>query len=74
MRICIYGAGAIGGLLAVRLAQAGEDVSVIARGAHLAAIRRHGLRLQAAVFHELGAVPAANPARELQVHVGALTH
>ena len=45
MRICVVGAGAIGGLLAARLAQAGEDVSVIARGPHLAAIRANGLTL-----------------------------
>lgn len=45
MKICIFGAGAIGGYLAVRLANAGEDVSVVARGPHLAAIREKGLRL-----------------------------
>jgi 2-dehydropantoate 2-reductase len=45
MKICIVGAGAIGGLLAVRLDKAGEQVTVIARGAHLAAIRAHGLKL-----------------------------
>ena len=45
MRICVVGAGAIGGLLAVRLAQSGEDVSVIARGAHLDAIVANGLSL-----------------------------
>ena len=45
MRICVVGAGAIGGLLAVKLAAAGEEVTVIARGAHLAAIRERGLRL-----------------------------
>lgn len=45
MRICIIGAGAIGGLLAVKLAQAGETVRVIARGAHLAAIAANGLSL-----------------------------
>jgi 2-dehydropantoate 2-reductase len=45
MRICVIGAGAIGGLLAARLARAGEDVCVIARGAHLEAIRENGLRL-----------------------------
>ncbi len=39
MKICIYGAGAIGGHLAARLHRAGADVSVIARGAHLAAIQ-----------------------------------
>ena len=45
MRICIVGAGAIGGLLAARLAHAGEQVSVIARGAHLKAIEANGLTL-----------------------------
>jgi 2-dehydropantoate 2-reductase len=44
MKICIYGAGAVGGLLAGRLAQAGHEVSVVARGAHLTAIRERGLR------------------------------
>ena len=47
MRICIYGAGAIGGLIGARLAQAGEDVTLIARGPHLAAMRERGLRLLA---------------------------
>jgi 2-dehydropantoate 2-reductase len=45
MRICIYGAGASGGHFAVRLAGAGHDVSVVARGAHLAAIQQRGLTL-----------------------------
>ncbi len=45
MRICIVGAGAIGGLLGARLALAGNDVSLIARGAHLTAIRNDGLTL-----------------------------
>ncbi|MBO6781900.1 MAG: 2-dehydropantoate 2-reductase [Alphaproteobacteria bacterium] len=43
MRICIVGAGAIGGLLAARLARTGAQVSVVARGAHLEAIRTKGL-------------------------------
>jgi len=47
MRVCIVGAGAIGGLLAVKIAQVeGSDVSVIARGAHLRAIRENGLTLE----------------------------
>lgn len=46
MRICIYGAGASGGHFAVRLARVGHDVSVIARGPHLAAIREKGLQLR----------------------------
>jgi 2-dehydropantoate 2-reductase len=45
MKICIIGAGAIGGLLAARLAHHGEDVTIVARGAQLAAIRDNGLRL-----------------------------
>ncbi len=43
MRICVYGAGAIGGYLAGSLARGGHEVSVVVRGAHLAAIRDHGL-------------------------------
>jgi 2-dehydropantoate 2-reductase len=45
MRICVFGAGAIGGHLAARLAKAGADVSVVARGDNLQAIRKHGLRV-----------------------------
>ena len=45
MKICVVGAGAIGGCLAVRLARAGHDVSAIARGPHLAAIQAKGLKL-----------------------------
>ena len=40
MKICVYGAGAIGGLTAAWLARSGHDVSVVARGAQLDAIRR----------------------------------
>jgi 2-dehydropantoate 2-reductase len=46
MRIGVMGAGAIGGYLAARLATAGEEVALVARGAHLAAIREQGLRLR----------------------------
>jgi 2-dehydropantoate 2-reductase len=45
MRFCVYGAGAIGGLLAVELATAGHEVCVVARGAHLQAIQARGLKL-----------------------------
>ncbi len=45
MKVCIYGAGAIGGLLGAKLAAAGEDVTLIARGPHLAAMRANGLTL-----------------------------
>ena len=46
MKIFIFGAGAIGGNLAVRLASGGADVSVVARGEHLAAIRQNGMTLE----------------------------
>ena len=45
MKICIFGAGAIGGYMGAKLAQAGADVSLVARGPHLAAMRENGLRL-----------------------------
>jgi 2-dehydropantoate 2-reductase len=45
MKVAIYGAGAIGGWMGMKLAQAGHDVSVVARGATLDAVRQHGLRL-----------------------------
>jgi 2-dehydropantoate 2-reductase len=46
MKFCIYGAGAIGGYLAVELALSGQEVCVVARGAHLEAIRQRGLTLR----------------------------
>ncbi|SAK58250.1 2-dehydropantoate 2-reductase [Caballeronia hypogeia] len=45
MKVCIYGAGAIGGWIGVKLAQAGCDVSVVARGATLDVLKTQGLRL-----------------------------
>lgn len=45
MKICVVGAGAIGGLLGIRLAHLGHEVSLVARGAHLAAMRAKGARL-----------------------------
>ena len=45
MKICIYGAGAIGGWIGVALAQAGERINVVARGATLDALQRNGLSL-----------------------------
>lgn len=46
MKVCIYGAGAVGGLIAAWLARSGQDVSVVARGRHLEAIRESGLRVR----------------------------
>jgi len=58
MKICIFGAGAIGGYMAVKLVQAGVDVSIVARGPHLAAIQSRGLTLI-----EEGADPVTVPVR-----------
>ena len=46
MRIAILGSGGVGGYFGARLAAAGSDVCFIARGAHLAAMRAHGLRVE----------------------------
>ena len=46
MRICIFGAGAVGSHFAVRLALAGHEVSCVMRGAHLAAVKANGLTLR----------------------------
>lgn len=66
LRICIAGAGAIGGTLAVRLSAAGHQVSVLARGQTLQAIRERGLTL-----HDLHgtthARPAASPSPEFGI-------
>jgi 2-dehydropantoate 2-reductase len=45
MKICIFGSGAIGGYMGVRLHQGGADVSLVARGPHLAAMQQNGVKL-----------------------------
>jgi 2-dehydropantoate 2-reductase len=52
MRIAVIGAGGIGGYFGAKLARAGESVVVLARGAHLDAIRRQGLRVRSSVEGE----------------------
>ncbi len=52
MKVCVVGAGAIGGLLGARLAAAGHQVSLIARGPHLAAIQARGLRVSSRMAGE----------------------
>jgi 2-dehydropantoate 2-reductase len=47
MKVCVVGAGAIGGYLGAKFSRAGADVSLVARGAHLAAMREHGVRILA---------------------------
>jgi 2-dehydropantoate 2-reductase len=70
MKICVVGAGAIGGYLAVMLAKAGNEVTVIARGVHLAAIRENGLKLVGHDGVELGCerVRATSSLREAGAH------
>jgi len=65
MKICIVGAGAIGGILAARLAKAGHDVSALARGAHLAAIQARGLTLKWAGEHFTADIRATADAADL---------
>ena len=61
MKVCIYGAGAVGGVMAAWLARAGHDVSVVARGANLTAIREQGLRVRDA---KSGALLVTRPAAD----------
>jgi 2-dehydropantoate 2-reductase len=70
MKICIVGAGAIGGYLGVRLANSGHEITLIARGAHLDAIRRNGLKL----VREDGTEETATNVRALQNIREAGTH
>lgn len=60
MKICVYGAGAIGGYLGGRLAAAGTDVSLIARGAHLRAIQENGLTLRDGEASDILRIPATD--------------
>ena len=65
MKVCVYGAGAIGGYLAVLLERAGANVSVVARGPHLDAIRSHGLALILDGEELVSDLPATDDARAL---------
>jgi len=60
MRICVIGAGGVGGYFGARLAQAGNEVAVVARGAHLRAIREHGLRIRSVLGDATVAVTASD--------------
>ena len=69
MKLCIFGAGAIGGLMAAKLAAKGDvDVTVIARGPHLAAMQAKGLKLisdgQETVVHPRCVASAAEAGRQ----------
>jgi 2-dehydropantoate 2-reductase len=67
MKIAILGSGAVGGYYGARLALAGHDVTFIARGAHLAAIRERGLEIRSAA---LGDFIATGRAEEDTARVG----
>jgi 2-dehydropantoate 2-reductase len=67
MRIVVYGAGAIGGVVGGRLFSAGHQVSLIARGEHLAALQAEGLVLESPGGTERLAVPAVGDPAELDL-------
>src|SRR5689334_7178792 len=66
MRVAILGSGAVGGYYGARLARAGHDVSFIARGAHLAAVRERGLQIRS----PLGDFVVTAPAEEDPSKIG----
>ncbi|MGH1357322.1 MAG: 2-dehydropantoate 2-reductase [Burkholderiaceae bacterium] len=65
MKICIFGAGAIGGYMGAKLAKAGAQVSLVARGPHLAAMQANGLTLIENDTRETVAVTATSDPNEL---------
>jgi 2-dehydropantoate 2-reductase len=67
VKITIYGAGAIGGFLAAELALSGEDVSIVARGPHLEAIRERGLKLLIGGGEKLARLRATDEPAEIGV-------
>ena len=67
MKVCIYGAGAIGGWIGARLAARGARISAVARGATLAALRSQGLRLQSEGEDIVAQVDASEQAGDLGV-------
>jgi 2-dehydropantoate 2-reductase len=70
MRFVVFGAGAVGGVVGARLHQAGLDVVLIARGAHLEEIRRSGLTLETPSERSVVQIPAAADPAELSVGTG----
>ena len=67
MRYVIYGAGAIGGVIGARLHLTGQDVALIARGAHLEALREQGLTFTSVEGTETLPIPAAGSPAELDL-------
>ena len=67
MKVAVVGLGAVGGLIAARMAQAGHEVSAVARGATLDRVRSHGLTLESAGQSRTVPLVASADARELGV-------
>lgn len=65
MKICIYGAGAIGGYIGLMLKQGGADVSLIARGDHLKAIQQNGIKVMFKDEERVERMPATDDPKEL---------
>jgi len=65
MKVCIYGAGAIGGYMGAQLARAGADVSFVARGPHLAAMQKNGVKLLIDGEERVAQVNCTSDPREL---------
>src|ERR1700731_3335853 len=66
MRFVVFGAGAIGGVVGARLHQAGFAVTLIARGAHLEAIRDNGLELVSPEERSVLRIPVAGAPGEVE--------
>ncbi len=67
VKVCVFGAGAIGGYLAAALDRAGAEVSIVARGEHLEAIKAKGLTLRKGGFETVHRIRATSDASELGV-------
>jgi 2-dehydropantoate 2-reductase len=67
MRVCVVGAGAIGGLVASGFARAGHEVCLVARGAQLAALRGHGLTLLSGTKREVFRLPASDEPSDFEL-------
>lgn len=65
MKVCVFGAGGVGGYLGARLAEAGVEVHLIARGEHLEAIERDGLHLESVAGDVTVEVPATDDPTEI---------
>jgi len=65
MKICVFGAGAVGGYVGLMLKQGGAEVSLIARGPHLAAIRKNGIKVVFKDGEKQAKMPATDDPAEL---------